>query len=573
VKPLRPPPPSLSALRQGLVAPTSRPFVAPDWLTEAAHDPEGFWQTVGPVLLAAPKGSARSSLFDRYNLFHELGARHAARGALGYVEPGPGAGYIESSYAALVERAACLAHVWKDRGVEPGATVALLAPVSAEGAVALLAAFRCGAIVAPVAPRGRTFMRNRLAALRPDFVATGAGRAAWLRLDPAATLPLAPAPDDDAHPDTEAPYLYQPDEPAARFFSPLGRDPLAVHEITAERLLLRALRDGVLLLGLEGSDTVAAPGFCDMQEKPSLLLATLAAGACWLEVGLETACAEPDELAGRATVLGVGDELRDVLATRPKARLRRWFRSPAAPPAYDAWDRFAASPVGERALGANLFVNGAAGGAIVCSAWRRNPGRNQVLPVPGEGWRLASASLRSADALGASGVLAASDEALTADAVGRIVLARAGSEMFWVTCLDAHRMGQRLPGAEICAAVARAHPQIWRSALVDYAKGDGGLTTGAALVIFLRPGAEPLTSAEVADTIAIEMGDELAPDRTDFFLVPSRTTEDGALDLDWCRSHYADGLLALKQREPVFRALGRLRYRLEEEGLGDGLGG
>jgi hypothetical protein len=565
VKPPRLPAPSLSMLRQGLQAEGRSSYAPPAWLTDSHQDPEAFWRLVGPVLLGAPAGSARSSLFDRYNLFHELGARHAARGALGYAEPAPGAGQVASSYASLVERAACLCGVWKDRGVEAGATVALLAPVSSELVVALLAAFRCGVVVAPVAAFGRAFMRNRLEALKADFVATSEGRAAWLRLAPATTLPLAA---EDERPDAEAPYLYGADEPAARFFSPLGRDPLVVHEVTAHRLLLGALRDGVLLLGLDSGDTLAAPGFCDTQEKPPLLLAALAAGACWLEVGLESACSEPDELLARSPVLGVRDELRDaLLQARPKGHLSRWFRSPAAPPAYEAWDRFAGAPLCERALGANLFVNAAAAGAIACSAWRRNPGRNQVLLAPGQAWRLASASLRNADALGSSGVLACADEALPAEAIGRPVLARAGSEMFWVTCLEAHRLGQRLPAAELCAAVARAHPQIWRCALVDYAKDDGGLSAGAALVIFLRPDAE-LTRAEVADTIAIEMGERFEPDRIDFFAVPARTTKEGELDLAWCRSHYADGLLALKQREPLFRALGRLRYQLEEEGLG-----
>jgi acyl-CoA synthetase (AMP-forming)/AMP-acid ligase II len=543
-----------------------RPFVPPAWLGESHRDPEAFWRTVGPVLLAGPGGSARSSLFDRYNLFHELGARHAGRRMLGYVEPAPGAGFVESSYASLVERAACLATAWKDRGVEPGATVALLAPLSAEAVVAWLAGFRCGAVVAPVPAFGRAFMRNRLEALKPDFVATGAGRAAWLRLDPETTLPLVA--DDDVRPDSAPAYAYASDEPAARFFSPLGRDPLAVHELTAHQLLLGALRDGVLLLSLDAGDTVAAPGFCDTQEKPPLLLATLAAGACWLEVGLESAASEPDEMLGRATVVGVHDDLRDAwLTARPRTRLARWFRNPAGPPAYEAWDRFAAQPFAERALGSNLFVNGAAGGAIACGAWRHNPGRNQILLAPGQPWRLASASLRSTDALGASGVLACAGETLPADAIGRIVAVRAGGEYIWVTCLDAHRRAQRLPSAEICAAVTRAHSEVWRCALVDYAKDDGGLANGAALVVFLRPDREPLSARDVADTIAQEIGEQFQPDRTDFFDVPARTTKEGDLDLDWCRSHYADGLLALKQRERLFRGLGRLRYLLAEEEL------
>jgi hypothetical protein len=395
-------------------------------------------------------------------------------------------------------------------------------------------------------------MADRLAALKAAFVATSPGRAAWLRVE--APLPLA----WDGPLDRAAPHLWAAGEVALRCFSPLGHEPLTVHEVTAQHLLLGALRDGVWLLGLDGGQSVAAPGFCETQEKVPLVLATLAAGGTWLESSLESSCSDPGPLLDRAPVLGVHDRLRDLL---PPRRLRRWFRNPAAEPAHDQWARFATAQ--DQSLGMNLFTSTAAGGAIVYSTWRRTPGLNQVLLAPGRPWRLAAAGLRTADALGASGVLACADDELTAEAIGRPVLARLDGEYVWVTCLDAHRRGQRLPAQEICAAVART--AVWRAALVDYPKGDGGLASGAALVVFVRPDGEPPGRRDLEDAIAVDLGAEFLPDRIDLFSVPSRTSKDGTLDGVWCRAQYVGGLLPLKEREPLFRALGKLRFQLEQD--------
>jgi hypothetical protein len=547
--------PSLSELRHSLLSGR-----AAGWVEDSHRDPASFWRGVGPLLLSGPSGSARSSLFERYNLFHELCARHAERGRLAFAELDPSSGFVDSSYAAVLERAACLAAAWKGQGVAPGAMVAVVASMGEELLTALLAAWRCGATAAPVPALGRTFMVDRLTALAPQFVATSEGRAAWLRLDPATTLPLA----SDGLPDRSAPHLWAAAEVALRCFSPLGHETLEVHELTAEALLLGALRDGVLLLGLDDGQAVAAPGFCEVQEKIPLLLATLAAGGTWLELGLDAARADPDGLLARNPVLGIHDQLRDALLAS-RGRLRRWFRNPAAEPAYDAWEQFTAAPVARQALGMNLFTSTAAAGAVVFSPWRLNPGRNQVLPSPGRPWRLASVSLRKADALGGSGVLACGDDELPPGAIGRPVLARVDAEYVWVTCLDAHRRGQRLPAGEICAAVAAAHPAVWRLALIDYPRGDSGMASGAALVTFLRPDLPPPQRRDVEDTIAVDLGEQFIPDRTDFFHVPARTRKDGSLDGDWCRVQYVGGLLPLKEREALFQALGALRFQLEQE--------
>jgi hypothetical protein len=49
----------------------------PAWLRDSYADPSALWQTAAPELIAAAPGVPRSAVFQWYNLFHELGARHA----------------------------------------------------------------------------------------------------------------------------------------------------------------------------------------------------------------------------------------------------------------------------------------------------------------------------------------------------------------------------------------------------------------------------------------------------------------------------------------------------------------
>jgi hypothetical protein len=139
------------------------------------------------------------------------------------------------------------------------------------------------------------------------------------------------------------PHRYEANEAAARLFSPLGAEWDRPVELCAEQLYLGALRDGLLLLGLEPGQGIAAPGFCEVQFKPALLLAALAAGATWVELG-------PDELedghalfGGAVAVLGVSGPLRRKLASSrppPAGRVTRWFKNLAEDTAVKAWTAF-----------------------------------------------------------------------------------------------------------------------------------------------------------------------------------------------------------------------------------------
>ncbi|TMQ12726.1 MAG: hypothetical protein E6J90_30280 [Deltaproteobacteria bacterium] len=573
----------LEPLRRSLVAGES--FAAPAWLADAALDPDAFWRGVAPALVAAG-GSSRSTLFERYQLAHDLGARHATGRALGFAGYDPAGGATATSYASLVDGARALAGAWRARGVGPGACIAIVAPLSGELVTALLAAWHLGAVPAPLPVWGRTYVHDRLATAKADFVATSRPRGLWL--DIPAELRLATVAAGDAAPGLA--YAYAPDDPALRVFSPLGDAPLAPVDVPAERLYLGALRDAALFFDLGAGIAVAAPGFCEVQFGLPLAITCRAGGACFWAIDLDEACQRPELVCdGRIHVLGVHPQLRDAIVAGDVggAGPPRWFRSPATPHDPDGWSRLSAARTFARSLGACYFASPVAGGAITWSAWRRSPALNTALPAPGLDWQLRDPGRGGAVASDGNGVL--TSKAAPADAIGQPLLGQLagdrrqpsagggapdgsaggagvlprGIESLWVTSIGAHRDGQRLPAAEIEALVA-ARPEVWGSALVDDPRA------GAVLVVFARPDrldagqpARDTLAGELAALISIELAPHLVPARIEVFTLSPRVGKDGALDRDWCRGQHVSGRLAAKQREPLFTQIATLRLALE----------
>jgi hypothetical protein len=606
----RPPRVELEPLRRSLVA-GDGPFTAPAWLDDAALDPDAFWRSVAPALGAAISGSSRTTLFERYQLAHDLGARHAVGRAVGFVSHDAAGKLTATSYAGLVEGARALAGAWRSRGVAPGMCVAIVAPLSAELVTALLAAWHLGVVPAPLPVWGRTYVHDRLAAVKADFVATSRPRGLWLDLPAELRLATVATGAEGAAPALA--HAYAPDEPALRVFSPLGDAPLAAIDVPAERLYLGALRDAALFFDLGAGHGVAAPGFCEVQFGLSLAITCLAGGAYFFAIGLDEACQRPALVCdGRIAVLGVHPRLRDaIVGGDGSAGPARWFRSPATAHDPDGWTRLSASRTFARSLGACYCASPVAGGAITWSAWRRSPALNTALPAPGLDWQLLDPGRGGAVAADGNGVL--TSKTVPAEAIGRPLLgplgvdrrppsagggdpagfaggagglprgpsASAGGgdpagfaggagvlprgiDRLWVTSIGAHRDGQRLPAIEIEALVA-TRPEVWCAALVDDPRA------GAVLVAVARPDrldagqpARDALAGELAALIAVELAPHLVPARVEVFTLSPRLGKDGALDRDWCRGQHLSGRLAAKQREPLFTAIAALRRALSD---------
>ena len=558
----RPRPLELDALRLGLDA-GGNPFTAPAWLTDAARDPSAFWRSVAPALVASVAGSSRSLLFERYQLAHDLAARHAGR-TPAFLAHDPASGFIATSYAYIVDAARALAGAWLARGAVPGMSVAIVAPMSRELVTALIAAWHVGLIAAPLPVWGRTYLHDRLDKLDPDFVATSKGRALWLGLPDELRLPTVAT---GSAPSPGLAHVYAPDEPALRVFSPLGDMPLVPLDVPAERRYLGALRDGAVFFSLGAELAVAAPGWCEVQVGLPLLLACLATRAQLAAIDLEDACARPAVVCdGRIHVLGVHPQLREAILAGAIGGPgpARWFRSPATAHEPARWAELADRRPFARAVGACSFASPVAGGAITWSAWRRSPARDTARPAPGLDWTLLDPGRGGARSIDGNGVLTSTVVPIAA--IGQPLLGQLGpaaGEQLWVTSLGAHRDGQRLPASELEALVA-TRPEVWCAVLVDDPR-DGGV-----LVVFARPdrldaaqAARDALGAELLALVALELTPHLVPARVEVFTVTPHLADNGTLDRDWCRGQHVSGRLAAKHRVPVFTAIPTLRLALE----------
>lgn len=585
----------------------------PTWLRDSHADPSAFWQLAAPELLAAAPGVPRSAVFQWYNLFHELGARHAVGSRAAHQDYSPGRGFRSETYAALAERALALAAAWRERGVVPGSALLLVQNVGAAYVACSLAAFCCGATLSVLPPDGPSFVRRGLRAVAaaaaqaapeesrsaaagpsaapsgapaadaepagpPLFVAAGITARPWVEHEPGVTLlDWESAPSLRGARSIE-PHRYEAGEAAARLFSPLSADWDTPVELSAEQLYLGALRDGLLLLGLEPGQGIAAPGFCEVQFKPGLLFAALAAGATWVELSLDELEDGRALFGGAVAVLGVSGPLRRLLmASRPPpaGRVTRWFKNLAEDSAVKAWAGFEALMKERGALGMQWFGNSAAGGSLLFSAWASEPSSASVYRTPGLACELSEPNGTGMPALADVGILSPPAKPpagkgvhpLPASALGQLVIVDTESSDLWVTNLGSHRRAVVLPEAQIEQVLAERFAGCVRAAvLVVLPLAGESNGQRVALVVYARPQSF-LSPGELREVLLAELGAERVPDQIEVFELnpkPLDAKKDASqVDRAACRAEYLSGMSWRKSRCAVFGQLAALSVEVD----------
>lgn len=567
----------------------------PEWLREAYADPAGFWAQAAPELIAEAPGVPRSAVFQWYNLFHELGPRHALGARAAHQDYSPGRGYRAESYAALSTRAHALASAWRARGVVPGAAVCVVLEVSAAYVTCLLAAFCCGATLTVLPPDGPSFVRRALRAVAgaskppaappgasappasPVYVVAGTTARPWVEREPGLELldwESAPRQGDAS---LIEPHRYDAAEPAARFFSPLSDQWDTPVALSAEQLYLCALRDGLLVFGLEPGQGLAAPGFCEVQFKPALLLAALASGASWVELSLDELEDDRALLDGTVAVLGVSAALERRLSEWPSSAAGhwpRWFKNLAEDPGSRRWPEFERRMKSAGALGMSFFGSSAAGGGLLFSAWVGEPSSAPVYRAPGLPCELSEPNGTGMPALADVGMLSPTELpegtkgafAVPASALGQLVIVDADAGDLWVTNLGSHRRGVVLPEAQIEQVLSEALAPAVRAAVLAVLPlaGDGGQRV--ALIVYARPSSF-ITAAAVKELLLAELGAERVPDQIEVFelnpkLLDAKKSAE-TVDRGACRAEYSSGMAWRKSRCPVFQQLAALATEVE----------
>jgi hypothetical protein len=551
------------------------------WLERSVREPDWFWAALLRQQAALGLPACKSAPGVHYDLYHDLVARHAGSGRVALRFYDRWRGWQALTYDQLHTLCCAQATAWGDAGVGPGTVLGIALPFGPACAVAVLAGIRLGTLISLLPVTGRYMLGRALDGVAPQVIATEpayapllAGAAQPLLFVDGTALPATPRPADALRSHT-----FRAGEPCAMLLSPLRRPLHTPVAVRCDDLFLDALRDGALALALRPGDHVAAPGFHTIQHQPSLLAATLLAGATY--VHLEGGDVERDPaLLWQVPLrsLGVTSALRDaVLARGPRTRpeWQHWFRNPEEPCDWTAWRDF----IERLALGdvpvSSVLVEAAAGGALLCSV--RRPGRDalaylqNVVPAAGRPWTLLDLSQSGQPAIGEVGIHVRLYGETPVGPQHAIVARVSGGEYLLGGNLEPRRAGRVYPREDVLAVVSGL-PFVHGASVVPVLSGGPAAHFKLVLLVFsgshgaMDPAAERSQRAAVEQVIRAELGDEHMPDHVMMLPLHARQNGKGAVDHDWCQVQYVTGSLFRKARSPLFQHLTAIRQACLDSG-------
>ena len=541
----------------------------PGWLEASWQEPLSFFRALHAHVMDSRPKPLKGRPAEGQDLYHDLVLRHLWERREAFVSFSVEAGWRRLSYDDLHARVTSLAAAWEEAGVQAGQTVALVLPLGEELVVTLLTALRLGLVFSLLLPRGAAFVKHRLGTLAPDHVVSRSHYAPLLGEWAPRQLPLpgsrGPAPEA-----TLRSHTYAPEDVVARLFCPLSLTPEQPVELTADTLFRGLLRDTVLVLSLRADDRVAFPGFEPLQHQPHLLLATLLAGACFLEVD-ERALVDPEAAPLLApTVLGISPEFRErILQGQVRVdSCRLWLRNAAEPLDWDRWDALATHFVERRCPGMNLVLNAAFGGSLLFSPPRMRPDFFAVLPAPGQPWQLAELLGSGQPSHEDNGLYCPLGEEALQEACGAFLLTRSRNSYLLAGSSRLGLHGQTYPVLEV-VEVIEAHPAVRGASVVLSAAARPLQPTRVSLIVFVDPSRAPSQLAaelrpELEQRLDLEMGTRYRPHAMYFYPLTPRRTEAGGVDHDWCRWQFVSGTLDRKSQDELFRLLAHVRQLLDQ---------
>jgi hypothetical protein len=537
----------------------------PSWQQESWEDPDGF----AAALAAAHAGRGaplKSRTGQHYDFFHDLVVRHGHTDQVALRVHERRGGWQVLTYRQLHEQALRRATEWALQGVKAGAKVCLVYAVGSELLVSLAAALGLGACVSFLPAQGKRFLARRLAALKPDHIATEPHQALLVEGFEKKILQSRgqASPAFTSH-------TYKPGEPLGLLFSPLVEPSATPVPLLAEDAWRGALVDGVLTYGLGPGEHLAAPGYHLLQHLPAFLLAVLFRGATYLHIDLPELEANPALLTEYPVrALGVTPALRDVTlrARTPLKNVTHWFRNPEEPLDSQAWRGWVQQCGLAGVPSANVLVDPAAGGAVLVSPRRVRDVHTETPPAPGRRWTLQDINMSGQQAPGDLGVLS------LVPSDGRpppyVMLTRSYGVYHYGGPRAARREG-RVYLADEVAETVKGLPFVRGVTVVTAPTGGVAGHYRYVLLVFTGalPGQPGPWAQEIRRLLELQLGPEHLPDRLEFIPLYARQ-EEGQVDEAWCQSQFLTGALHRKSQDPLFQALTRLRGRLlekEERGM------
>lgn len=528
------------------------------WLPLSYASPELFTEVMYGHLGARRGVFIKNKPADGYDLYHEHVLAHQGKRRTALLVP-QGASWEPVTYETLHVRSNALMAAWRERGVEPKATLAAVLPPGLDQAVCLLTAFRMGLVVSLVPPFGPSYVRLALERLAPAWTATTGKLRGLLGAAGASALP---ADAGSRTTGASGSFTYPPGAVAARLLTPFGEAKNGIAKVTAQVLLDGSLRDASLIYNLDPDDILAAPGFEPLQHEPSLLLAALVAGATRAYVTDADLDIEPELLAQLGvTVLGLHRKVRDGLLERRASlppSVRRWFRSLTDVIDGERWDAFWSAMPTRKTPGFGVVSNSASGGTCLFSPPSVAAPNLRVYPAPGLDWRLSEMAASEVLALNDMGAFTVLRGGEPDPSLLRAIVGRWGEGYAYAGPLDMGPDAHPYPSADI-ERVVEELPEV-RHASAFSAPGRWVNEAKVVLLLFTeRELCDRLPIPRVEEHIRREMGAHLVPHRIEVLPLRPRIV-DGVVDRAWCRTQYLTGAFSRKARSEAFVLLGRLGY-------------
>ena len=541
------------------------------WLRESWRNPIVFWRKLKKLQDAMLAWPAKSIPFEQYDFYHDIIVRNQKSTAPALRWHDPLKGWQEVSYFDLGKLAARKEHLWRQRGVAPGQTVCIILPLGSEYVVSLLAALKIGLIVSSLPPQGTLFLQKRVQALEPDWIST---EKAYTGLLPGLQEKMLPENSgaDIGRTDSKNSHAYTSNALVAQSFDPSADPPHIPKELTADAAYLCSLRDGMLCLGIQPADVVAAPGMHFLESQPALLLAVLLNGGTFLHLEPKDISKNPLLLGEQVIhVIGISSQVRDHLLkqkTALKTPWKFWFRNPAETVDTGPWQVFIKSMDLKKTYCGNIKIEAAGGGASLFSVRRRGWVHVNVLPSAGVPWMLADTADGSSEAVGDFGLFAQLPfpETQAGPRCTTNLMAKTGSEWLFAGTRLSGRAGRAYPGDEVMAAIRRLRYGKNCVLIETPPSGSEGQPAFVLLIFTGRMAAEKETvlATKVTQYIERNLGAEFIPDRIRYIPLSPRTDSEGNVDRKWCAEQFLSGRLYRKSQNEVFQCLSLLRESLNQ---------
>ena len=536
------------------------------WLERSYRNPLPFWQALKETQDSMLSWPGKSIPFAGYDFYHDIVVRNQRNTTPAFCWYDRLTGWQKIPYSQLGSMVSRKESVWVGSGVKPGQRVCMVLPLGITYVVSLLTALKIGVTISCLPPQGNLFLRNRLEALAPEFIATDEMYLSMLSPWRENILPVD-APPEPTNLDSEHSHTYPSGSIVSLCFDPSSETPHVPVEVTSDAAYLCPLRDGIIALGIRPGDILVAPGFHFLECQPGLLLACLLNGVTYLHLEVDDISDNPELLIEHPVrVIGVTRKVRDTLLQKQvkfKKPLYYWFRNPAESLDLELWQQFIEISELERVYNGNIKHDATLGGCSLFSTKRQGQAHLQVLPSAGVPWGLADSASGEVDSVADLGVFSPvipGRENGESRGTGSIV-AKSSREWLFVGSKVSGRTGRTYPTTEVLASIHRL-PFCSLSSMVEVPRFSGGGDPAFVLLLFTG-GKTAVDQAavrkEILTSIVREMGEEFLPDRIQFFPLHPRCDGDGNVDHHWCRDQYLTGSLFRKSREETYRYLTQLR--------------